>query len=175
MKTSVEYRIQIAVVTMLCVLLLGLMGCRNSRSAPTDMLSGALDAELTLEADGLTYRVTVHLGAVKEGGVRDAEVVFLSPDSLSGMTVRESADGISVTQNGIKTVGGERAGALLLAASLFYPDEIVRTESMAEERTLYTVCHLSDGRALYFDDNTGRLSRIVCDGCRATVAWIEAR
>lgn len=139
------------------------------------MLSGALDAELTLETEGLTYSVTVHLGAVNEGGVRDKEIVFLSPDSLAGMMVREMAEGITVTQNGITAKGGESAHALLLAAALFSPDEIVRTEGKNEGRMTYTVYHLSDGRALYFDDNTGALCRVETDSYRASVAWIEAR
>lgn len=175
MRTSKQIGMRFTVLILLCGIMFCISGCKNGRRSPTEMLSGALDAEVSLETEDILYRVTVHLGAVNEGGVRDKEIVFLSPDSLSGMTVRENAEGITVTQNGITAKGGESAHALLLAASLFSPDEIVRTEGKNEGRTAYAVYHLSDGRALYFDDNTGALCRVESDSYRASVAWIEAR
>lgn len=175
MRIRVRYGLRLTVLMTLFAVVFGLVGCRNGNREPTAMLSEALDAEMTLDADGITYCVTVHLGEVQEGGVRDAEVIFLSPDSLSGMAVRENADGVTVTQNGITTVGGERTRALLLAASLLCPAETVRASAESEGGRVYTVCRLSDGRALYFDGDTGVLSRIESDGCRATVMWIERR
>lgn len=139
------------------------------------MLSGALDAEMTLDMEGISYRVAVHLGAASDSSVRDKEVIFLSPDSLSGMKVCETADGITVTQNGITTVQNERSRALLLAASLLSPGDVVRTETESEGKKVYTVYHLSDGRALYYDDDKGSLCRVEGDGYRATIERIEGK
>lgn len=172
-RTNRRNHLVSAVLTFL--ILFSATGCQNTVSVhPTDILSNALDAELSVDTGAIVYRVTVHLGAVSEEGKRDAEVIFLAPESLAGMTVRENAEGRTVSR-GDKTVKTEHADGLLLAVSLLSPDETVRIDALTENGHAYMVSVLSDGRTIYSDPDTGVIRRIESDGASAEVEWIEGK
>lgn len=160
---------------MLFFTLLCTVGCFKAVSDPTSFLSHPLDAELTVNTGDLVYSVTVHLGATSDNGLRDCEIVFLSPASLSGMTARENADGrflfFSEKTVALKGNGQE----LFLASELLSPGETVSTATSAENGREKTVVRFSDGRELSFDAESGTLLSVKGEGVSASVTWIEER
>jgi len=155
-------------------------GCTNTAVHPTDLLKQPLDAEMTITANGIEYRVSVHLGAVTECGTRDCEICLLSPDSLKGIVLS--------AQNGIKTLSlGDRQAVLsehasqsadtgfFLAAALLSPgDTALRRIETADGKSILNV-HLTDGRVLSIDPTSGQLLSVVKGDITAEITWIESR
>lgn len=159
---------------LMLLLLIALLGCSVNRKKPTDLFLRAIDSELTVHGNEIVYRVAVHLGEVEEDGTRDAEIVFLSPDSLSGMTVRSFDGTVTLERDGILSER-ERAGELLMPVKLLSPAEIVGRERRVDEGRSKEILYASDGRAFYMDVQEERLERIEWGELFATVEWIEAR
>ena len=161
-------------VTALLALFFSLSSCKGDAKMPEERLSRALDAELTVTTDALSYRVAVHLGAQTEDGERDGEVVFLSPASLSGLTVRRTDGAYTVEREGLLSPRGE-TGDLFLPALLLSPAEVVGRKRTVENQRAVTLLYSADGRTLCFDVETGALVRVEREDCSATIEWIEVR
>ena len=156
------------------ILVFSLTGCGKAREMPTDLFLGALDAELTVHTDEITYSVAVHLGEVQEEGKREVELLFLSPESLKGMKVRSAKGSVTVEKEGL-AIEREHIGDLLLSAELLSPVEIVGRDRTVENERSMAVLYTSDGRVLYWDVQEERLVRVEKDSLSVTVEWIEAR
>ena len=165
---------------LLLLLSILLLGCTDTAIHPVDLLKKSLDAEMTVEANGIEYRVSVHLGAVIENGTRDCEICFFAPDSLAEITATE--------KNGVRTLAfGEQCEVLsdkafeasdmgfFLPAALLSPCETAAREIRSENGKRLLSVRLTDGRILTIDPASGQLLSIRMGDITATLSWIETR
>ena len=167
--------ILLLLLLLILLLLPSFTGCDSPEPPMTEYLSSPLDAEVTVTANGITYRATLHLGADRDGE-RESETVLLSPSSLAGLTVREK-DGTAVLTLGEMTVpygdGGGRG--FLLAASLFSPGTVVGRETGQENGATCLLLRFADGRTVSVDPASGDLLAIRSGDVTLTVTWCEIR
>lgn len=159
---------------LLCGLL---VGCKGPTPPMTEYLSSPLDAELTVTANGITYRVTLRLGAADaESGLRDSETVFLSPASLAGLTVRETGDRCTLSLGELSVpYEKDRDEGLLLAASLLSPGTVIGRETGTENGATCLLLRFGDGRTVSVDPASGQILAVRRGDVTATVAWCEPR
>ena len=69
-----------------------LVGC-DMNADPLAYQNGSVFAEVEFIIGERTYEASVSLSAVREDGGRDAELVFSSPNELSGVCVKRNAVG----------------------------------------------------------------------------------
>lgn len=164
-----------------------LVGCAGNTSAPTDILSRALDAEMTVSTGDVTYRVTVHLGEQEEteertngeengASARECEIIFLSPASLEGITARNGKDERSVSRGDMTVTLAETAeNGLFLAAGLLSSGSVVGSETGKEDGETCLLIRFSDGRVFSVSAASGQILAVRKGDVTAKIEWIEER
>ena len=151
-------------------------GCSHTAVHPADLLKKPLDAEMTVTGNGISYRVSVHLSACREDGTRDGEIRFLSPDSLAGITASVQNGTRTVTLDRFtETVARASDDGLFLPFALLAPSDTLPRSVRTENGQSILKVHLSDGRTLLVDPESGQLLSVTMGDLTAEAAWIESR
>jgi hypothetical protein len=152
------------------------IGCGKKEPSMSEYVSSALDAELRVTADEVSYLVSMHLGAVSEDGTRDATLTVLLPEVLKGMTfsVEDGAASLSHVGIDVSYLGATEEGLFSLI-SLFAPCTVIARETATFGETPCVMLRTADRRRFYILPSNGTLLAVESDTVRATVEWIERR
>ena len=183
-RLSISFFRMGAAVAAAVLLLVLLSGCGMAHSDPTAILSDALDAEMCIEKGEFSYRVTVHLGAEKNGesssdgttAERDCEIIFLSPASVAGLTARSCDGKRSLSLGELSSILTEDAASrLFLAERLLSPGTVIGREMGTENGKSCLLLRCSDGRVFSVVPESGKILSVRHGDVTARIDWIEPR
>ena len=164
---------------LICMLLLFptfFIGCGKKEPSMSEYVSSALDAELRVTVDGISYLVSMHLGAASADGTRDATLTVLLPEALKGMTFTVEDGNASFSHVGIDVpYPGVAEEGLFSLISLFAPCTVIARETATFCETPCVMLRTADRRRFYILPSSGTLLAVESDTVRATVEWIERR
>lgn len=158
------------------LLLLLSVGCdRREKDGATELLSGAFDAEVTVEGEGLSYRATVRRYTDSDG-TKIEELTFLSPDSLKGIAATVRGDTAVLSRGELSvTLTGDGAERVLFPLSLLSGGNVIAHDGGREEDCDVLYCTLSDGRIMTVDARDGTLRAVRYGDTVVRISWIEKR
>ena len=166
---------KIAALTALLALFLVFLPSCIKKGDPLAYEKGKINAEIVISMNGTSLRAKMELMPITEGKKRDADLVFLSPESVAGLSVSRKSGETRATLGDFEPSGLD-CDALLFATELFStegkastaePDELngerVTRLSVVNEESSYTVWLTRDGLP----------KRIASENMTVDVIWME--
>ncbi len=165
-----------AALTAILMLFLAFLPSCIKKSDPLAYEKGKINAEIEISMNGTRLRAEMELMPMCEGKVRDARLVFLSPDSMKGLSVLRK-DGETEVILGDFTPVGIDGESLLRVTELFSTCGSVATAETDEldgEKITRLSVTAEDGIYTVWLTRDGLPKRIVSGNMTVDVIWIEA-
>ena len=166
---------KIATLTAVLALFLAFLPSCVKKSDPLAYEKGKINAEIVISMNGASLRAKMELMPIAEGKKRDANIVFLSPESVEGLSVSRK-NGETQATLGDFVPSGLDCDALLFVTELFSTEGEVaaaETDELDGERVTRLSVLKEDCSYTVWLKRDGLPRRIVSGNMTVDVIWIE--